>query len=141
MRLNSLLNTLPLLPLLPTTIAAPTPSGVTTSNFSFSGSGCPTGTAQYYLTAPAAANSQLVLIFEGFSVDYRIGEISKKCSLSLDINVPSGRQFSVGVTDYAGWAVVDSGYSVGISSSTKIGSSTVSLASPLLHLHHFLNFY
>ena len=92
--------------------ALPPPAGsVTVSNLSYSGTGCPQGTAKYYISAD---RNTLVLIFEGFTVDYRLKETSKACHLSVDFTQPTRYQFSVSSTDYQGWAVIDKGYRAGL---------------------------
>ncbi|KAF4636572.1 hypothetical protein G7Y89_g1511 [Cudoniella acicularis] len=107
-------------------VVAPNPSLVTINSISYGGSGCPQGSVGSFISAD---RQTFTLIFDTFMASLGPGVAVTKnrvnCQLNVNLQYPSGFQYSVLGTDFRGYAALDAGVT-GVQSATYYfsGSST-----------------
>lgn len=86
------------------------PSGITISGFSYSGDGCPQGSAS---TSISTDGTVVTFGFDGFQTyigpGTSIKDHSHNCELHLNVNYPAGFSFAIIDATYHGYAQLDSG--------------------------------
>jgi hypothetical protein len=105
---------------------APNPSQVTIQSISYGGTGCPQGSVGSFISAD---RTTFTIIFDTFVASLGNGvavtENRKNCQLNINLQYPSGFQYSVLGTTFRGYAALTAGVS-GTQSATYYfsGSST-----------------
>ena len=88
----------------------PDPSQVYVNNFTYAGSGCPSGTVASDISEDAQA---FTLLFDRYIAEAGPGiarsENRKNCNVLLNLHVPAGWSFTIMSVDYRGFAQLDSG--------------------------------
>jgi len=109
--------------------SGPDPSKVTINSISYGGTGCPQGSVGSFISADRLT---FTLIFDSFvaSIGPGVPITSSRinCQLNIDLEYPSGFQYSVLGTDFRGYAGLDSGVT-GIQSAMYYFSGSVAQAS------------
>jgi hypothetical protein len=102
------------------------PSNVTIASISYSGTGCPAGSVG---TSLSEDKTTYTLIFDDFIASVQAGNATtnqKNCLIDLNLNYPSGYQYSVVQQTYRGFVALDKGV-------TALQSSKYYFKSPLLY--------
>lgn len=90
----------------------PNPSQVYINSISYGGTGCPQGSVGDYISDD---RQTFTLIFDSYVASIGPGvpatENRKNCQLNLDLQYPSGFQYSVFTTQFRGYAALDKGVS------------------------------
>jgi len=93
---------------MPVASAVPDPTEVTINEISYGGTGCPQGSLSSFI---AADRQTFTLIFDNYVASIGPGvavtENRKNCQLNLDLEYPSGFQYSILSTEYRGYVGID----------------------------------
>lgn len=109
-----------------TSAVGPNPSDVYINSISYGGTGCPQGSVGSFISAD---RSTFTLIFDSYVASIGPGvavtENRLNCQLNIDLEYPSGFQYSVLGTEFRGYAGLDAGVT-GVQQATYYfsGSST-----------------
>jgi hypothetical protein len=92
------------------TSSGPNPSSVSINSIVYGGTGCPQGSLGSYISSD---RSTFTLIFDDYVASIGPGvaitESRKNCQLNVDLQYPSGFQYSVFSTVYRGYVGLDAG--------------------------------
>ncbi|TVY78198.1 putative secreted protein [Lachnellula suecica] len=119
------------MPAAQTSPVTPNPSQVSIAGIAYGGTGCPQGSIGSFISAD---RQTFTLIFDQFvaSIGPGVGvaETRKNCQINLNMQYPSGFQYSIFSTQYRGYVELDSGVNA-LQSSTfyfsgETGQSTTS---------------
>jgi len=92
--------------------ATPNPSQVVLNSYAYGGTGCPQGSVGAFLSAD---RTTFTLIFDSYVASIGPGvsivDTRKNCQLNLDLEYPSGFQYSVLSTIFRGYVGIDKGVS------------------------------
>jgi len=88
----------------------PNPTQVYINSITYGGTGCPQGSVGSFISAD---RTTFTLIFDSYVAsigpDVAATETRKNCQLNVDLEYPSGFQYSVLSTEYRGYADLDAG--------------------------------
>ncbi|PUU75612.1 hypothetical protein B9Z19DRAFT_993805, partial [Tuber borchii] len=82
----------------------PGPGQVTITGVTYTGSGCPPGTAHISISPDWA---KFTLIFDSFGL--KLPEAHKDCTLNFQVSYPLGYQFTISKIDYTGYVLLGLG--------------------------------
>jgi len=112
-----------------TTAVGPNPADVSINSISYGGTGCPQGSVGSFISAD---RETFTLIFDSYVASIGPGvavtENRLNCQINLDLEYPSGFQYSVLNTEFRGYAAMDKGVT-GVQEATYYFSGATAQAS------------
>lgn len=113
-----------------TTAVGPNPTQVTINSISYGGTGCPQGSVGSFISAD---HSTFTLIFDSMVASIGSGttitDNRKNCQLNINLQYPSGFQYSVLSTTFRGYSYLQNANVTGVQQATYYFSGSTAQAS------------